>query len=101
METDFITDFITLVQYMMMMNCFCGMVDRQKGLPKLSLFSVNTHHCQILTITNLQHIAGFETVQNLSSGFFEESCAVNDWMITTAPGHAPTIYLYYIYHSIQ
>ena len=41
---------------MMMMNCFCGMVDRRKAI---SLISSDTPQ------------AGFEPAQNLSSGLVE------------------------------
>ena len=50
---------------MMMMNCFCGMVDRRKAI---RLISIDTPR------------AVFEPAQNLSSGLVEWSCAV---VITT------------------
>ena len=52
---------------MMMMNCFCGMVDQQKMFSLIS----NQDHCQRsspLQISNMPQ-AGFESVQNLSSDF--------------------------------
>ena len=66
--------------YDMMMNCFCGMVDRWK------MFSIifSRDHCQRSSpswISDTQR-AGFKPAQNLSSGFAEWSCVV---MITTTP----------------
>ena len=58
---------------MMMMNCFCGMVDQQTCL---DLFSAGTivrdpHHR--VSLTRHEH---YLFAQNLSSGFVEWSCAV-------------------------
>ena len=58
---------------MMMMNCFCGMIDQWKAFSLISSWD----HCQgssPLQISN--RLQGFELVQNLSSGFVEWSCAV-------------------------
>ena len=57
-----------------MMNCFCGMVDRRD-------------HCQSSSPTGISDTprAGFEPAQNLSSGFAEWSCAV--LIITTLWHH--------------
>ena len=62
------------------MNCFCGMVDRQKVF---SLISSCDHHqgsspSRIFSMPG----AGLEPAQNLSSCFVERSCAV---VITTTP----------------
>ena len=65
---------------MMMMNCFCGMVDQQKVFGLISIWD----HCQRsspLWISDTPR-AGFKPTQNLSSGFVEWSCAV---LITTTP----------------
>ena len=54
---------------MMMMNCYCDMVDRQKA------FSLNSSRddCQRSSPTRISDTprAGFEPAQNLSSGFVE------------------------------
>ena len=65
---------------MMMMNCFCGMVDRWKAFSLIS----SRHHCQRSSPSRISNTprAGFEPAQNLSSGLVEWSCAV---VITTAP----------------
>ena len=65
---------------MMMMNCFYGMVDRRWTFSLI----YSRNHCQRsspLRISNMLW-TGFETVQNLSSGFDEWSYAV---VITTTP----------------
>ena len=63
-----------------MINCFCRMVDRQK---LLSLIPIRDH-CQSFSPLQISDIlrAGFQPVQNLSSGFVESSCAV---VVTTTP----------------
>ena len=60
----------------MMMNCFCGMVDRRKAFSR--------DHCQRSSPSRISDTprAGFEPAQNLSSGFGEWSCTV---VITTTP----------------
>ena len=65
---------------MMMMNCFCGMVDRRKVLS--AIFSRD--YCQRSSPLRIfdTPLAGFEPVQNLSSSFIESSYAI---VITTAP----------------
>ena len=67
---------------MMMMNCFCGMVDRRKPFSLIS----SQDHCQRSSPSRISDTprAGFEPAQNLSSGLFEWSCAV---VITTTPRH--------------
>ena len=70
----------TVWVYMMMMNCFCGMVDRRKTLSLIWF----RDHCQRSSPSRILDTpqAGFEPAQNLSSGFVEWSCAV---VITTTP----------------
>ena len=62
------------------MNCFCGMVDRRKAFSLIS----SLDHCQRSSPSRISDTprAGFEPVQNLSSGFVEWSCAI---VITTTP----------------
>ena len=64
----------------MMMNCFCGMVDRRKAFSLTSSWD----HCQRSSPSQISGTprAGFEPAQNLSSGLVEWSCAV---VITTTP----------------
>ena len=70
-----------LVQ-LMMMNCFCGMVDQKKAFSLIS----GQDHCQrslpLWISDTLQ--GGFEPMQNPSSGLVEWSCAV---VITTTWQH--------------
>ena len=78
----FIRDAGSIKILMMMMNCFCGMVDRRKVFNLIS----GRDHCQIsspLWISDTPW-AGFEPAQNLSSGLDQGSCAV---VITTTPWH--------------
>ena len=65
---------------MMMMNCFCGMVDRGKAFSLIS----SRDHCQRFSPSQISNTpgAGFEPVQSLSSGLVEWSCAL---VITTTP----------------
>ena len=65
----------------LMMNCFCGMIDRHKALSLISSWD----HCQRSSPRRISDTsrAGFEPAQNLSSGFVEWSRAV---AITIAPG---------------
>ena len=69
-----------MMMMMMMMNCFCGMVDWQKAFSLIS----SRDHCQRFSPSRISDTprAGFEPVQNLSSGLAEWSCAV---VITTTP----------------
>ena len=57
-----------------MMNCFCGVVDQQKAFSLIS----SQDHCQISSPSRISDIpqAGFELMQNLSSGLVEISCTV-------------------------
>ena len=54
---------------MMMMNCFCGMVDRRKAFTLISSWD----HCQRSSPSQIPDTprAGFEPAQGLSSGFVE------------------------------
>ena len=65
---------------MMIINCFCGMVDRRKVFSLISSWD----HCQRSSPSRISDTprAGFEPAQNLSSGLVEWSCAV---VITTTP----------------
>ena len=65
---------------MMVMNCFCGMVDRRKAFSLIS----SRDHCQKFSPSRNSNSpqAGFEPAQNLNSGFAEWSCAL---VITTTP----------------
>ena len=67
---------------MIMMNCFCDMVDGRKAFSLISSWD----HCQrssLLWISNTPR-AGFEPAQNLSADLVEWSCAV---VLTTTPRH--------------
>ena len=65
-----------------LMNCFCDMVDRRNALSLIS----SRDHCQGSSPSRTSDTsqAGFEPVQNLSSGFVESICTV---VITTTPWH--------------
>ena len=60
--------------------CFCGMVDRRKAFSLIS----NRDHCQRSSASQISDTprTGFESVQSLSLGFVQLSCAV---VITTTP----------------
>ena len=62
-------DWFCLITIMMMMNCFCGMFDRQKALSFIS----NRDHCQRFVISQISDalLAVFEPAQNLSLGLVE------------------------------
>ena len=64
----------------MLMNWFCGLVDRRKA----SSFISSRDHCQRFSPSRISDTprAGFEPAQNLSSGLVEWSCAV---VISTTP----------------
>ena len=75
---------IMMMMITMLMNYFCGMVDRRKK------FSINSNrdHCHYqrsspLWISDTSQ-AGFESSHNPSSGFVEWNCVV---VITTTPRH--------------
>ena len=59
---------------MMMMNCFCVMVDLQRAFSLISSWD----HCQRSSTWRISDMppAGFEHVQNLSSGLVDRRCAV-------------------------
>ena len=54
---------------MMIMNCFCGIVDRRNALS----FIYIRDHCQRFSPLQIADMspAGFEPVKNLNSGFVE------------------------------
>ena len=56
-------------ELMMMMNCFCGIVDRRKAFGLIS----SRDHRQRSSPSRISDTprAGFEPAQNLSSGFVE------------------------------
>ena len=64
---------------MMMMNCFCEIVDRRKTFSIIS----SRNHCQIFSASQISDTpqAWFEPAWNPSSSFFEWSCVV---VITSA-----------------
>ena len=78
--------FINIVEYkvpskvimMMMMNCFCDMVDRRNVFSLIS----SQDHCQRFSPSRVSATprAGLEPAQNLSSGLVEWNCAL---LITT------------------
>ena len=72
---------------MMMMNCFCGMVDRRKAISLIS----SQNHCQRSSLSRISDTlrAGFEPAQSLSLGLVEWSCEV---MITTTPRRYTLVY---------
>ena len=59
---------------MMVMECFCGMIDRQSAFSLIS----SRNHCQRSPPFRMSDMprAGVEPAQNLSLGFVELSCAV-------------------------
>ena len=76
--------------YMIYDDCFCGMVDQQKVVSRISS-QHNGQRSSLLRISDSQP-AGFERAQNLSSGLVEWSCGA---MITTTVHNSA-----YIYRSI-
>ena len=58
-----------LLPMMMMMNCFCGMVDRRKAFSLIS----SRDHCQRSSPSRISDTpeAGFEPAHIMSSGFIE------------------------------
>ena len=71
-----------MMMMIMMMNCFCGVVDRRKVFS----FIFSRDHCQRSSPPWIFDAtwAWFETAQNLSPGLVEWSCAI---AITTIPRH--------------
>ena len=59
---------------LMMMNCFCGMLDRRKAFSLIS----SRDHCQRSSSSQICDTpqAGFEPAQNMNSGLVEWRCAV-------------------------
>ena len=57
------------VKIVMMMNCFCGMVDQRKAFG----LTFSWDHCQSSSPSQISDTqqAGFEPAQNLDSGFVE------------------------------
>ena len=74
----FAGDHTELTMMKMMMNCFCGMVDRRNVFSLISSWN----HCQRSSPWWISDTlrGGIEPVQNLNSGFVEWSCPV---VITT------------------
>ena len=70
----YVSPYVSLHKVMMMMNCFCGVVDQQKAFHLIS----SHDHCQRSSPSWISDTlqAGFEPAQNLSSGLVEWSCAV-------------------------
>ena len=58
-----------MLMLLMMMNCFCGMVDRRQVFGRIS----RQDHCQRSSPSRISDSprAGFEPAQNLSSGLVE------------------------------
>ena len=69
-----------MMMMIMMINCFCGMVDRRKAFSLISSWD----HCQSSSPSRISDTtrAGFEPAQNLSSGLVGWSCTV---VITSTP----------------
>ena len=67
---------------MMMINCFCGMFNRQKMFSFIS----SQNHCQRSLPSRISDTlrAGLEPAENMMSGFVELNSAV---VITAAPRH--------------
>ena len=75
---------------MMMMNCFCGMVDRRKAFGLIS----SRDHCQRSSPSRISDMprVGFEPAQNLSPGAVEWSCAA---AIITTPRRQKVMICWY------
>ena len=71
---------VTMMMIMMMMNCFCGMVDQRKIFSVISSRDQYQRSSLLRISETLQ--AGFEPARNLSLGLVESSCTV---VITTTP----------------
>ena len=69
-----------MMRIMMMMNCFCGLVDRRKTFNLIS----SRDHFQRPSSSRIFDTPGarYEPAKNQSSGFVEWSCAA---VITTTP----------------
>ena len=82
----------TLKMMVMLMNYFCYAVDQQKAFSLVS----SRDYCQksaSLQISDMPR-AGFESLQKLSLGLAEWSCAV---MITTTPWHNMMIVILFLF----
>ena len=79
------TILICIFDSLMMMNCFCKMVEKRKAFSIISSWD----HCQRFSPLFISKVlwVGFEPANNLNSGFFEGSCAEVIYMI----------FIYYIY----
>ena len=79
---------------MMMMNCFCGMVDRRNLFSLISSWD----HCQRSSRSWISDMppAVLEPAQNLSSGFVQWSCAVVNKYITKINKYI-CLYVYIMY----
>ena len=71
---------LQLEPIMMMVNCFCGMIDQRKAFSLIS----SRDHCRRSSPSRISDMlqAGSDPAQNLSSGLVEWSCAV---VLTTTP----------------
>ena len=82
---------------LMMMNYFCGMVNRQKAVSLIT----SRDHCRRYSLSRVSDTpqAGSEPAQSLNSGFVEWTCAV---VITTAPWlHITTNYSAEVFNSLH
>ena len=70
----------SLIMMLMMMNCFCGIVDRRKAFSLIS----SRGHCQRSSPSRIYDTpqAGFDPTRSLNPGFTEWSCVV---VIATTP----------------
>ena len=82
-----------------LMNCFCGMVDRRKAFSLTS----SRDHCQRSSPSRISDTpqAGFESAQNLSSGFVEWRCAVVITTTSTLHYYFALVILPQINHMIR
>ena len=66
---EYLECYLMMMMVMMIMNCFCGMVDRRKMISLISSLG----HCQRSSPSRISDTlgAGFEPAQNLSSGLVE------------------------------
>ena len=84
---------ICIFDPLMMMNCFCKMVEKRKAFSIISSWD----HCQRFSPLFISKVlwVGFEPANNLNSGFFEGSCAEVIYMIFIY-----YIYIYIIYETL-
>ena len=83
-----------MLMMMMMMTCFCGIADWRKVLSLTSSWD----HSKRFSPSQISDTswAGFEHLQNLSSGFVKGSCAV---VITTTPRRRHNV-LYHVLYEL-